>query len=611
MILYQVENEYGYNTDPTYMEQLERQARADGITVPLTHNHCCGPSTWATGRGAVDLPGQDSYPQGFDCSDPARWSRVVRLPRLRADVPIFAPEFQGGAFDPWGGPGYGRCRALTGPDFETVFYKENIIDGATLQSFYLAYGGTSWGWLATPARVYSSYDYGAAIQEDRELTPKYDEMKRLGLMLASVAPLTKTRRVPAAPATNPAIRVVARANPDDHTHFYELRHARSTSTATDRTHFAIAGYARVPQRPGTTITVAGRDAKLLIAGYAMDGQRLQYSTSELMTHAPIGGRDVALFYGRAGEDGETVLRYSARPKVTVRAGDVRVSWDAARHDLRLDYIHHGLADVAIRPAQGRPLELLLASEAVTAHFWRQDTAAGAVLVRGPELVRTASVHGAALALTGDTSAGCTLTAIAPPAVRTVSWNGRAVAMRRGADGSLNGRLAGPPPVALPALRRWRYRRGSPEAEPGFDDRGWRSADKRVLYADAYGFHHGDVWYRGRFRARGGERGVRLSVITGRGGVYTAWLNGRFLGSSDARSRRFAFPAGSLRRGARQRALGDGRGHGPRRGPLRGRRAQAAARVDRRARSSATALRRAGASRATSAARISPTPCAAR
>jgi beta-galactosidase len=41
--------------------------------------------------------------------------------------------------------------------------------------------------------------------------------------------------------------------------------------------------------------------------------------------------------------------------------------------------------------------------------------------------------------------------------------------------------------------------------------------------------------------------VRLAAITGRAGVYSAWLNGRFLGSSDARRHRFAFPAGSLRR----------------------------------------------------------------
>src|SRR6266487_2364116 len=89
VILYQIENEYGSNTDAAYMQHTEDVVRSDGIAVPLTHNHCCGASTWATGPGAVDLPGQDSYPQGFNCSNPTRWSGVGTLPRFRDDSPIF------------------------------------------------------------------------------------------------------------------------------------------------------------------------------------------------------------------------------------------------------------------------------------------------------------------------------------------------------------------------------------------------------------------------------------------------------------------------------------------------------------------------------------------
>jgi hypothetical protein len=58
-------------------------------------------------------------------------------------------------------------------------------------------------------------------------------------MLGSVAPLRKTDQVASAPATDPAVRVAARANPDEGTHFYELRHRDSTSTANDQTHIAI------------------------------------------------------------------------------------------------------------------------------------------------------------------------------------------------------------------------------------------------------------------------------------------------------------------------------------------------------------------------------------
>jgi hypothetical protein len=38
----------------------------------------------------------------------------------------------------------------------------------------------------------------------------------------------------------------------------------------------------------------GRDAKLVVAGYDMYGQRLAWSSSELMTHASIRGKDIAL-----------------------------------------------------------------------------------------------------------------------------------------------------------------------------------------------------------------------------------------------------------------------------------------------------------------------------
>jgi len=700
VLLYQAENEYGSNGDPAYMTQLQQQIQADGITVPVTHNYCCGASTWATGPGSVPVPGRDSYPQGFNCSSPTVWRGVDTLTRLRDDVPVFTPEYQGGAFDPWGGPGYEKCRQLIGPDFEKVFYKNNVANGATIQNFYMTYGGTSWGWLADPSQVYTSYDYGAAIAEDRELTGKYDELKRQGAFVTSVAPLAKTDPIGSAATSDPAVLATARVNPDDNTHFYVLRHRDSTSTATNSTHLAIdlgargnftfddadpaltytgswthaanqsyttgdyrntesfssvagdsvsasftgtsvrwlssldanhgiadvfldgvkvstvdtygtpkafgqvlysvdnlpagphtltvtatgtrnpaasgtfvvvdaidtpaAGgevYPSVPQQPGTSITLAGRDAKTLVAGYQFGAQRLQYSTSEIMTQARIGGRDVALLYGRSGQDGETVLRYPAAPAVTVLAGTVASSWDGSRGDLRLNYSHDGLAEVLITPAGGVPLLLLLATDEVAAQFWRSDTAAGPVLVRGPELVRTATAGPGRLAVTGDLAADTRLQVWAAGAPR-LTWNGRPLRTVPGRDGSLAaGPVAGPRPVTLPALTGWRFTPATPEADPAFDDGRWALADKAttnnptkpamppVLYADEYGYHYGDVWYRGRFTAAGTETGVNISALTGRAGLYSAWLNGVFLGSSGAATHRFDFPAGAVRAGA--------------------------------------------------------------
>ena len=86
-------------------------------------------------------------------------------------------------------------------------------------------------------------------------------------------------------------------------------------------------------------------------------------------------------------------------------------------------------------------------------------------------------------------------------------------------------LAGPVPFTLPTLA-WRAAAGTPEAEPGFDDSKWQQIDNRAyasitaktdgqpnMLMDAYGFHEGDVWYRGRFG--GSPDAKRIKRLLGR------------------------------------------------------------------------------------------------
>ena len=101
-----------------------------------------------------------------------------------------------------------------------------------------------------------------------------------------------------------------------------------------------------------------------------------------MTNATIDNRDVAVLYGDQGSDGETVLNYASRPTVQASGGAVTTTWDPTTGDLRLNYQHNGLIRVQIFGAGSRPLLLLLADKATAETFWRQDTAAGPVLVRG-------------------------------------------------------------------------------------------------------------------------------------------------------------------------------------------------------------------------------------
>ena len=105
VILDQIENEFYDGSDQAraYMKHLEDEAHADGINVPLTGNNN---GTFNSGVGALDIDGPDSYPQGFNCSNPTQWHS---LPDISYDHPagrpLYTPEFQGGSFDPWGGPG--------------------------------------------------------------------------------------------------------------------------------------------------------------------------------------------------------------------------------------------------------------------------------------------------------------------------------------------------------------------------------------------------------------------------------------------------------------------------------------------------------------------------
>ncbi|MFF7187375.1 beta-galactosidase [Streptomyces sp. NPDC008222] len=702
VIAYQVENEYynGSAAGRSYMQHLEDKARADGITVPLTGNNN-GTFNSGTG-GALDVDGPDSYPQGFDCSNPSKWNGVPDISYDHpAGKPLYSPEFQGGAFDPWGGPGYDKCAQLINDQFANMFYKQNIAVGATAQSFYMTYGGTNWGWLGMPQN-YTSYDYGAAIRENRQLDPKYYEDKLIGYFTQSVAPLTKTEAIKAAPPDDSAAVDTARMNPDSKTQFHVLRHGNSTSTAVDKTHIALdfnaqpsadtsytwddpdsalqytgswshvadqsytggdykhtesfsnkAGdsvtvpfdgtairwigsktdnhghadvyldgtkaatvddsgsesqavvfqktgltpgahtlkivvdgthssgssdnyvaidaidvptaatatstYPVVPQQPGTAITLDGRDSHVIVANYRLGDAQLQYSTSEIMTNATIGSRDVAVLYGDSGSDGETVLRYSSEPTVTTSDGTATTTWDAATGDLRLNYTHKGLIRVSISGGGKRPLLLLIGDKATAETFWRQDTATGPVLVRGTHLLRTATSldGGHTVALTGDNADDKTMEVFT--SADHVTWNGSELDSRASGTGSLTGKIPVVAPIRLPALTNWKHAEESPEAAPGFDDSSWQVADKTttnsvsgvnslpVLYADDYGFHTGNTWYRGRFRAAGKERGIHLvSDSGGKAQAFSAWLNGTFLGSSTTGSADFTFPAGSVK-----------------------------------------------------------------
>ncbi|URZ09288.1 beta-galactosidase [Clostridium felsineum] len=556
VILYQVENEYSAK-DAVYMQQIQDKAHADGINVPTFHNDKSGPKgNWASGAGAPDMYAFDSYP-GL-----AGLPSYYGNPRQFAPKsPVFLAELGGGWFDPWGGKSYSTLSNTYNASYENVLYNHVVSEGATMMSIYMTYGGTNWGYLPFPG-VYSSYDYTSAISESRQLGEKYNEEKLLATMYRTLSPLTKTETLaPAAAPSNQNLLLNAMQNPDTGTQFYVLRHSKGNSSEDDTTTMKIQsadGTYTLPQEPGTSIDINGQESKFMVANYQFGSQHLVYSTSNLYTHLTQGNRDTAVFYGGAGTDGETTLRYKTEPKVTVLSGDVKSKYDPATGDLRLNYKHdENISRVLIKDGN-KELMLILTSNKTAETFWLQDTKEGKVLVKGPYLLRSASVRNKSLLeLQGDVDKETTVEVLSP--VNRISWNGEEVKAEKTPYGTYTFSLGSPQEVTVPQLTNWKYSDENEETQQNFDDSFFVNADKTttnnptkpltktVLYEDDYGFHHGMVWMRGHFKASGKETGITLDGEGGANGAYGVWLNGSYLGSSLSGTKTFNFPEGSLKK----------------------------------------------------------------
>ena len=156
IILFQPENEYTYGTanvsfpDASYFQEVQDMYRRNGIVVPMISNDAgpYGNNAPGTGKGSIDIYGHDGYPLGFDCSNPYEWPDGALPTNYSAghlaqspSTPYTIVEFQGGAFDPWGGVGLEKCATLINEEFERVFYKNNYAAAISIFSLYMGFGG--------------------------------------------------------------------------------------------------------------------------------------------------------------------------------------------------------------------------------------------------------------------------------------------------------------------------------------------------------------------------------------------------------------------------------------------------------------------------------------
>ncbi|MDH6227126.1 hypothetical protein M2169_004096 [Streptomyces sp. MJP52] len=528
VLLYQFTDVSGA-ASAAYREHLYAKVRGDGIDVPVFHKELDAASEPAVPDPAATPPDRGLY-FGAATAERARPRTAGVLAEFAAGQPV-----------PWGGGRFGArgSEAVRG-EFDAAYVRRtcltDIANGLTVHNTRPAFGGTNWGWQGGPSTI-TSYDLAAGHDEARNPTPKLAATQQIGHMLRTVPDLAKLNRAADVRADDDRVRVYHLTNPDTGSHTYVLR---NDSDARVSTTLRVAG-SDLPVR----VTLEPRDARLMMARLRLGERLLRHSTAQPMLFLPVGSMDVAVFTGTRDELVEVVLECPVGP-VTTRL-DPEPAWALDRGLLRVTAPlgRGGLSRVLVEGGGSRrPLLLVFACEEDAARLWPVETREGNFLVYGPSLVRTVTPHEDSVDLTGDVRALTGLEVWAPGGIGSATWNGARVRTTVSRANALvaTERLKPPPAVELPALTGWTRRAENPEADPRFDDGRWRPADRRtssgttpvpegqpVLFADDYGFHYGDLWYRGRFGDARGAVSVRLSYRAGPQGLLMAWLDGEPLG----------------------------------------------------------------------------------
>lgn len=188
----------------------------------------------------------------------------------------------------------------------------------------MIFGGTNWGNLGFSG-VYTSYDYGAAIAEDRgTYREKYSEAKLIG-QFSKVSPAILTASV-GSPVNTFASTTSLTINPlygtGTATNFYLVRHADETLNTPVSYTFTVStskGQIKIPQLGGA-LTLSGRDAKWHVTDYSIGNATLIYSTAEIFTWKQVGTKTFLVVYGGAAEQHELAVLSTSDAKTIEGSG---------------------------------------------------------------------------------------------------------------------------------------------------------------------------------------------------------------------------------------------------------------------------------------------------
>ncbi|KAL2256641.1 hypothetical protein VTK26DRAFT_1365 [Humicola hyalothermophila] len=564
VVMYQPESQYtmgrtidGFNfPDPGYMDYVEGQARRAGIVVPFINNDCMpkGVNAPGTGVGQVDIYANSLKPLlNWACEDLA-WNRgelptkeYTRHLNFSASTPYALSEFQASSLDWWNGTGFKKCEERLNQEYSRVFYKQNYAAGATILNLYMIYGGTNWGNLGYDSG-YTSNDQGAPIAEDRSVArEKYSELKlQAHFFKVSTGYLTAT---PDAKSSSgdycPNKDITVTGVLGQQGSFFIVRHTdykSHQSISYTLTLPTSRGKQTIPYLGGN-LTLSGRDSKIHVTDYRVDGVLMLYCTAEIFTWQKYFNRTVMVVYGDPDETHEIMIeRDPVQAVYTLASVGVLLQVDGTKL-----YAQWRVIDER-RLLRVGDLIVYMINRNSAYNYWVTDLEGHSpLIINGSYLVRSASLSDSALSIRADFNQTTSVEIIGvPEKTKSLLMNGVPAQYTINEEGNWVTQVNyKPPSINLPDLTKleWKYLDSLPELQPWYDDSAWPNADRTTnntfvqapltptsLYASDYGFHTGAFLLRGHFIATGFETAFNVTTQGGTGFASAVWLNSTFLGS---------------------------------------------------------------------------------
>jgi hypothetical protein len=304
-----------------------------------------------------------------------------------------------------------------------------------------------------------------------------------------------------------------------------------------------AGIVDVPN-----INLDGRQSKILVTDYNFGTNSLLYSSVDILTYG-VFDVDVLVLYLEEGQVGEFALKSTAQSNSHTTSGTSKVNSTSSESFTTFVYTQ-GSGQTVL---QTNGVTIYLLDLPTAWKFWAPPTTTSPdvapnehMFVLGPYLVRSASVQGNVVSISGDNDNATTIEVYTGSSnIKTIKWNGISLNAATTSYGSVTARIPGNEGrmVSLPSLKNWRSADSLPEKLTSYDDSKWQVCNKTttlspvapytlpVLFSSDYGFYPGAKIYRGYFN----EANSTSVNITASGGLafgWNAWLNGVFIGGDN-------------------------------------------------------------------------------